>query len=57
MFDPGDPGTLAQAILIGLEQPDLRRRARGYNLELVASRAEYRQVMAQAEQFYSQLVK
>ena len=57
LFDPGNPGTLAQAILIGLEQPDLRRRARGYNLELVASRAEYRQVMAQAEQFYSQLVK
>jgi hypothetical protein len=57
LVDPSDPAALAQAILQALEQPELRRSARKRNLELVASRAEYNQVMAQVEAFYRQLLK
>jgi glycosyltransferase involved in cell wall biosynthesis len=56
LVDPGDPAALAGAILQALGQPELRRVARRRNHELVAARAEYRQVMAQVEQFYHHLV-
>jgi glycosyltransferase involved in cell wall biosynthesis len=55
LVDPADPQALAEAILLALDRPDLRRRAAAYNASLVAARAEHRQVMAQAEQFYRDL--
>ena len=52
LVDPGDPRALADAILLALAQPGLRRRARERNLGLIAERAEYTQVMHAAEAFY-----
>jgi glycosyltransferase involved in cell wall biosynthesis len=56
LVDPGDPRSLADAILQALVQPDLRQRARQKNLQLVAERAEYGRVMRQAAGFYQHLV-
>jgi glycosyltransferase involved in cell wall biosynthesis len=54
LVDPGDPAALTQAILRGLGDAELRQRARRLNLKMITERAEYRQVMAQVEQFYRQ---
>jgi glycosyltransferase involved in cell wall biosynthesis len=53
---PGDPQTLAQAIIQAWEDNELRRQAREHNLKIIAHRAEYGQVMTRAEAFYHQLV-
>ncbi len=52
LVDPGDPGALAEAIGAAIRDPELRGRAREINLQIMAERAEYGAVMAQAEQFY-----
>lgn len=56
LVDPGDPHSLAEGILLGLTAPDLRAQAARINLELVAERAEHGRVMAQAEEFYRDLL-
>jgi len=56
LVDPADPQALAEAILVALEQLDLRQRAAAYNHDLIAERAEHGRVMLQAEAFYKQLV-
>lgn len=53
LVDPADPHALAAAILTGLEDPELRARAQTHNLRLIAERATYDRVMAEAERFYS----
>ncbi len=55
LVNPADPAALAQAILQAAGASDLRARARLFNLGLVRERAEYRQVMEQARQFYGQI--
>lgn len=57
LVDPADPQALADAILHALDQPGLRQSAAEINRQLVAERAEYGQVMQQAEQFYHTLLK
>jgi glycosyltransferase involved in cell wall biosynthesis len=57
LCDPASPESLAQAILRALNDSDLRQRARQHNVELIAERAEYGSVMAQAEQFYRRIVE
>ena len=57
LCDPASPESLAQAILRALNDPELRERARQYNVKLIAERAEYGKVMAQAEQFYCQVIE
>jgi len=56
LVDPGDPTTLADAILKAISQPDLQKQARKRNLELVKERAEYGKCMHTAEEFYAQLI-
>jgi glycosyltransferase involved in cell wall biosynthesis len=56
LVDPGNPQELADAILHALDQDALRQRAWEINCELIASRADYRRVMPQAEKFYQTLV-
>jgi glycosyltransferase involved in cell wall biosynthesis len=56
LVDPGNPHELADAILQALDQDELRQRAQEINRELIASRADYRRVMPQAETFYKTLV-
>ncbi len=56
LVDPGDPQVLAEAVLLALAQPDLRRRAAEINLRTIAERAEFSRVMAAAEAFYREVV-
>lgn len=56
LVPPGDPQTLAQAIIQAWEDNELRRQAREHNLKIIAHRAEYGQVMTHAESFYRQLI-
>jgi glycosyltransferase involved in cell wall biosynthesis len=53
---PGDPRALADAILLALEQPAFRQRARQHNLRLISERAEYTKVMHIAEEFYRKVM-
>ncbi len=55
LIDPADPRALAEAICAGLQNPELRARARALNARLIAERAEYGQVMGAAEKFYDRL--
>jgi glycosyltransferase involved in cell wall biosynthesis len=57
LVDPADHRALADAILQALSQPELRQRAREINLQLVADKAEYGQVMRKAAGFYDQLMR
>jgi len=54
LVDPADPQMLAQAILQAIEDHSLRQRAETINAQLIAERANFRTVMTQAEQFYSE---
>lgn len=56
MVDPGDPQALAAAIIQALRNADLRRSAREANRKLVAERAIYSAVMAQADSFYKEVL-
>jgi glycosyltransferase involved in cell wall biosynthesis len=56
LFEPGEPASLAGAVLLALEQPDLRRQAWALNLALIARRAEHELVMRQAEDFYTSIM-
>ena len=51
LVDPGDPRALAEAILIALENPELRRGAVSHNFNLIAERAEHAKVMAEVKRF------
>ena len=53
LCDPEDPAALAAAIIRALEDRPLRVRAAARNARLIAERAEYGTVMADAERFYS----
>jgi glycosyltransferase involved in cell wall biosynthesis len=55
LVDPSDPVTLAQAILAGLTDLDLRLRSARENAVLLSERADYEHCMAQANQFYQKL--
>jgi len=55
LFYPSQPRAIADAILSALESKNLRETAAGLNREIIASRAEYRQNMQRAEEFYRQV--
>ena len=55
LVDPRDPQAIAGAVLMALEDRNLRRRAAEHNTRLVSERAEYGRVMAKAERFYQDL--
>jgi glycosyltransferase involved in cell wall biosynthesis len=57
LVDPGDPGALAEAILLAFDQPELRQGIALHNRRLVAERAEYGQVMRSAETFYRSILE
>lgn len=56
LVDPDDPQALADAILLAISQPDLRKQAKDRNLQLVRERAEYGKVMHAAEEFYGRMI-
>jgi glycosyltransferase involved in cell wall biosynthesis len=55
LVTPDDSRALAGAIVQALETPALRASAAAYNQRLVAERAEYKQGMSRAEDFYQKL--
>ncbi|MCX6079761.1 MAG: glycosyltransferase family 4 protein [Chloroflexi bacterium] len=55
LVDATNPQALAAAILRGLNEPALRKRAAEINETVIAERAEYGQGMARAADFYKKL--
>jgi glycosyltransferase involved in cell wall biosynthesis len=55
LFDPNDEGSIANAICSALENKELRERAAGLNRTILATRAEYKQNMKRAEEFYERV--
>jgi glycosyltransferase involved in cell wall biosynthesis len=53
---PADAHRAAEAILAGLENSGLRRRAAEINVRLITERAEYGKVMEQAREWYRRLI-
>jgi len=56
LIDPENASMMSRAIVTALEQPELLRRARFYNVQLIRERADYPVVMRKAETFYKQLI-
>jgi len=56
LVPPNDPTALADAIMRALNDADLRARAAMINQNLIAERAAYPTVIAQAETFYRQII-
>jgi glycosyltransferase involved in cell wall biosynthesis len=56
LVDSGDPQSIADAILMGLEREDLRRDAAGLNANLISARAEYETNMKRVLEFYKSIV-
>jgi glycosyltransferase involved in cell wall biosynthesis len=57
LVDPGNPAEMSRAVVEALRKPELRASAVERNLEMVAERAEYNQVMNSASAFYQQVVR
>ena len=55
LVDATDPQALAHAILVGLNDGDLRNQVAGTNTAIIAERAEYGRSMALAAEFYTRL--
>ena len=56
LIDPRSPDELAPAVGRALDAPDLRERAAVHNARLIAERATYDKVMAEAEAFYRRVI-
>jgi glycosyltransferase involved in cell wall biosynthesis len=56
LVDPADADALAEAILVALEQPELRVKAEQHNRRLITERAEYSQTMMRAAEFCKRLI-
>jgi len=55
LFDATDPRSVADAIISAIENKDLRDKAAGLNQEMIANRAEYKQNMQRAGEFYQRV--
>jgi glycosyltransferase involved in cell wall biosynthesis len=56
LFDPNDETSIAGAIVTAIEGHSLQEQAAAFNLEMIADRAEYKQNMKRAEQFYEGII-
>ncbi len=56
LVDPTDPRALANAIIAALKDAALRQRAQAINSRLISERAEYSNVMREAELFYRNVI-
>lgn len=56
LVDPDDPINLAQAILEGLGDAQLRLQAAEQNAAIIAERADYEHCMEQASMFYQEII-
>jgi len=57
LCNQGSPESLAAAILRALNDHALRQQAAVHNQRLIAERADHQRVMAQAEAFYTKLIR
>ena len=55
LFNSNSPQSIAEAIVIAIENTDLRKKAARLNQEIIASRAEYKHNMERVENFYRQI--
>ncbi|MBK9211025.1 MAG: glycosyltransferase family 4 protein [Anaerolineales bacterium] len=56
LVNPNDPQAIADAILLALENKDLRRNAAGLNTNMISTRAEYGMNMKKVAGFYESLL-
>jgi len=56
LVDPHSHQLLAEAVSSSLKNKDLRDRARKINVKMIAEKANYREIMKKAEDFYRQLI-
>ena len=56
LVDATDAQSLADAILEGLGNKDLRQQAAGLNQKIILERAEYTYCMSAAERFYQRIL-
>ncbi|MBI1794336.1 MAG: glycosyltransferase family 4 protein [Chloroflexi bacterium] len=57
LADAADPQNLAEAILEGLENKNLRQKAAGLNATIINERAEYTRNMGKIKLFYESLIR
>jgi glycosyltransferase involved in cell wall biosynthesis len=57
LVDPQDPAALADAVVEGLSDDDLRASAADQNAMIIAERADYATVMPRAAAFYQDVVR
>jgi len=57
LFDSNNSQSIANAIISALENKNLREKAAGSNQKIIAARAEYKQNMQRAEEFYERVKK
>ena len=56
LFDPNDENSIANAIVSAIKDNSLREQSAEFNRAMIAERAEYRQNMKRAEQFYEGII-
>jgi len=56
LFDTTNPRSIADAIIEGIENKNLREKATGLNQEIIATRAEYKSNMLRAEELYNSVI-
>jgi glycosyltransferase involved in cell wall biosynthesis len=57
VFDPDDPGSIADALLAAIENKSLRQNAAGRNQQMILARADYEETMQRVAEFYDRVVK
>ncbi len=57
LFDATDPRSIAEGIVAAIQNKNLRKEAAGLNQNIIAARAEYKQNMFKAEEFYAKVAK
>ena len=56
LFNSNDHQSIAGAIIHAIENKNLREKAAGLNREIISARAEYKQNMLKAEEFYKTVI-
>jgi len=57
LFDSTNPQSIADSIVTAIENKNLRNEAAGLNQAIISARAEYKQNMQRAEEFYEEVVR
>jgi len=57
LFDSTNPQSIADSIVTAIENKNLRNEAAGLNQAIISARAEYKQNMQRAEEFYDRVIR